>query len=248
MQQLDAGAEVRVFGLVKAAQHNGKTGRVSRAAAPDGRVGVKLGGQVLAVRRENLELVVRAAASATTALPERAGGDWDDVTKETLQLSAAERSIVDEGRVAVTMLRALCYGLREKKLKVFANPPRYDRLVVLTSHSATGMPGNATYTVEAGLDASAGTGWWTTKDWREPDVAEQGLRSIDAAGLEAQYSGVLAFLELCKKLGAPRYTSKTDLTDDPLPHVIKMVERVIAGSSLRGLLSHDALERADAAC
>ena len=110
------------------------------------------------------------------------------------------------------------------------------------------MPGSATYTVEAGLDATAGTGWWTTKDWREPDVTEQGLRSIDAAGLQAQYSGALGFLELCKKLGAPRYTSKTDMTDDPQPHVIKVVERVLAGSSLRCLLSDEALDRADAAC
>ena len=64
METLDAGTEVRMFGLVKAAQHNGKIGRVARPLGPDGRIGVKLGdGQVLAARRENLELV-RASASA----------------------------------------------------------------------------------------------------------------------------------------------------------------------------------------
>ena len=53
-----AGAGVRVVGLSKAAQHNGKVGRVSAKPAGDGRVGVVLGdGKTLAVRSENLELV-----------------------------------------------------------------------------------------------------------------------------------------------------------------------------------------------
>ena len=52
---LKAGASVRVVGLVNAAQHNGKVGRVSAKAGRDGRVGVELSdGQVLSVRRENL--------------------------------------------------------------------------------------------------------------------------------------------------------------------------------------------------
>ena len=51
--------QVRVVGLQKAAHHNGKVGKISRrkADAPD-RVGIDLdGGESLAVRRENLELV-----------------------------------------------------------------------------------------------------------------------------------------------------------------------------------------------
>jgi hypothetical protein len=66
---LKAGDQVRVSGLVKAAQHNGKVGKVSsKAAEGEGRVGVVLGGGVvLAVRRENLELVVEPAAHARPA-------------------------------------------------------------------------------------------------------------------------------------------------------------------------------------
>jgi hypothetical protein len=64
--------------------------------------------------------------------------------------------------------------------------------------------------------------------------------------LEAEYGGVLAFLETCKKLGAPRYTMRTSLDPDALPHVIAAVERCIGASSLRFLLDEKALERADA--
>lgn len=61
---MKAGTAVRVTGLTKAAQHNGKTGRVSAKAGRDGRVGVELSdGQVLSVRRENLELVDVSASA-----------------------------------------------------------------------------------------------------------------------------------------------------------------------------------------
>ena len=59
-----------------------------------------------------------------------------------------------------------------------------------------------------------------------------------------------AFLEACKRLGAPRYVMKPEfgsvVADEAKPHVIEVVEKVIASSSLRFLLSEDALERADA--
>lgn len=66
---LKAGDQVQVHGLVKAAQHNGKVGKVSsKAAEEEGRVGVVLGGGiVLAVKRENLELVAEPAAAARHA-------------------------------------------------------------------------------------------------------------------------------------------------------------------------------------
>lgn len=59
-----AGATVRIVGLTKAQQHNGKVGKISaKATEQEGRVGVELGeGVVLAVRRENLELVAAAPA------------------------------------------------------------------------------------------------------------------------------------------------------------------------------------------
>ena len=38
---------------------------------------------------------------------------------------------------------------------------------------------------------------------------------------------------------------KTELDPQALPHVLAVVERVLAGSSLRFLLAEDALDRAD---
>ena len=53
-----AGVAVRIIGLAKAPQHNGKEGAISTKVGPDGRVGVELGiGKTMAVRRANLELV-----------------------------------------------------------------------------------------------------------------------------------------------------------------------------------------------
>lgn len=56
-----AGALVRIHGLVKAAEHNGKTGRLLERKGRDGRVAVALdadgGAPPLSVRRQNLELV-----------------------------------------------------------------------------------------------------------------------------------------------------------------------------------------------
>jgi len=63
MQALQAGGKVRVFGLVKAAQHNGKIGKVI-GKTPEGRVGVDLGGGVtLALKKENLEPVTPKPAT-----------------------------------------------------------------------------------------------------------------------------------------------------------------------------------------
>ena len=53
-----AGTAVELVGLVKAAQHNGKHGRLSAREAQNGRVGVRLGdGTTLSVRRENVKLL-----------------------------------------------------------------------------------------------------------------------------------------------------------------------------------------------
>ena len=65
MEPWPAGTTVRLVGLAKAPQHNGKTGRVSARPAKEGRVGVVLGdGISLAVRRENLELVPPKSSDA----------------------------------------------------------------------------------------------------------------------------------------------------------------------------------------
>jgi hypothetical protein len=66
-----SGVTVRIIGLTKASHHNGKVGRVCGARAGNDRVSVDLGDtQRLAVRRENLELVlVDEGTTATTARP-----------------------------------------------------------------------------------------------------------------------------------------------------------------------------------
>ena len=52
------GGAMRIVGLVKAAQHNGKVGRILDRKGEEGRIGVQLDdGQVLSVRPENLEAV-----------------------------------------------------------------------------------------------------------------------------------------------------------------------------------------------
>ena len=63
---LEAGCWVRITGLAKTPQHNGKVGKVSAKAAQDGRVGVELGkDQTLSVRLQNLE---RAEAPEPSAV------------------------------------------------------------------------------------------------------------------------------------------------------------------------------------
>jgi len=181
--------------------------------------------------------------------PPRSGeGPWEDISEKQvmLALSDAEEKQFAAARAASTsLLAALAYGIRAQRVRVLANAPLYDRLVVWTTRSEGGLPGSGTACVEAGLDLWEGTGCWTTTDWSEADLASQGLVALDAAGLEAEYSGVLAFLEAAKRLGAPRYTLKTTLDPSAQPHVIRVVEKVLAGSPLRFLLSEDALERAD---
>ena len=64
------GTQVKIKGLVKAAQHNGKLGIVTKSAALDGRVGVKLAdGKTLAVKEINLDVLQRQAANAKNDLP-----------------------------------------------------------------------------------------------------------------------------------------------------------------------------------
>ena len=52
------GATVRICGLTRAPQHNGKVGTVNGRIGRDGRLGVEVaGGHVLALRRDNIELL-----------------------------------------------------------------------------------------------------------------------------------------------------------------------------------------------
>ena len=77
--RMKLGAKVRIKGLVKAAKHNGKFGRITKTSAPgEGRrVGVKLEcGAVIAIKIENLDeikksSIVGPSADATTMTNER---------------------------------------------------------------------------------------------------------------------------------------------------------------------------------
>eukprot|EP00928_Gymnodinium_smaydae_P050325 TRINITY_DN33895_c0_g1_i1.p1 TRINITY_DN33895_c0_g1~~TRINITY_DN33895_c0_g1_i1.p1 ORF type:complete len:237 (+),score=35.19 TRINITY_DN33895_c0_g1_i1:92-802(+) len=177
-------------------------------------------------------------------LPGRTGGAWDNVSDLQLKavLSEGELSRLAAGPSSsrTSLLAALVLGAKRSVLKLFANPPRYDRLLILT------VKERSTYVVEAGLDTVAGAGWWTTRSLTEPDLNKMDLTTISGDALAAEYSGVFGFLELCKTLGPPRYGIRTDLDPDAKPHVILVVERLLASSSLRILLDEDALERADA--
>lgn len=263
-----AGCWVRITGLAKAPQHNGKVGKVSAKAAADGRVGVELGkGQTLSVRLQNLERAEKPAAgepSAAAAVvaraapappPPRTGGSWDDVCERQLLLTlsddelAKRAALLSDGGRRTPLLTALSYGIQRKLLRVYGNPPRYDRLVVSATAANGGLPGAGSHSVEMEIDAYEGRGWWMTRDCTEAELttASEGLQLVQAATLESEYAGALGFLEGCKKLGAPRYVVKTELDpENALPHVLAVVERVLAASSLRFLLAEDALERADA--
>ena len=260
---VEAGCWVRITGLAKAPQHNGKVGKVSAKAAQDGRVGVELGkGQTLSVRLQNLERAEKPAAGETSAAaaaapPPRTGGSWDDVCEWQLLLTlsddelARRAALLSAGGRRTPLLTALSYGIQRKLLRVYGNPPRYDRLVVsaTAADGGGGLPGAGSHSVEMEIDAYEGRGWWMTRDCTEAELstASEGLHLVQAATLESEYAGALGFLEACKKLGAPRYVVKTELDpENALPHVLAVVERVLAASSLRFLLAEDALERADA--
>ena len=69
---MKVGTRVKVKGLVKAAQHNGKIGKVVKSvAAADGRVGIQLSdGKQLAIKKENIE-IVSEVQSATSDIPKQ---------------------------------------------------------------------------------------------------------------------------------------------------------------------------------
>ena len=68
---MKVGTRVKVKGLVKAAQHNGKIGKVVKSNATDGRVGIQLSdGKQLAIKKENVE-IVSEVQSATSDIPKQ---------------------------------------------------------------------------------------------------------------------------------------------------------------------------------
>lgn len=126
-----AGCWVRITGLAKAPQHNGKVGKVSAKAAADGRVGVELGkGQTLSVRLQNLERAEKPAAGETSAAavaaaaPPRTGGSWDDVCERQLLLTLSDEELArraallsDGGGRRTPLLTTLSYGIQRKLLR-----------------------------------------------------------------------------------------------------------------------------------
>ena len=102
-----AGAEVRIVGLVKTPQHNGKVGIISaKAPGTEGRVGVELGkGKPIALRRENLELVkapldIARALTIPTSEPSR----WRPFVAAA-SVSCAPLPILFSVRAAVALSR-----------------------------------------------------------------------------------------------------------------------------------------------
>ena len=209
---VQAGCWVRITGLAKAPQHNGKVGKVSAKAAADGRVGVELGkGQTLSVRLQNLERAEKPAAGETSAAaaaapPPRTGGSWDDVCERQLLLTlsddelARRAALLSDGGRRTPLLTALSYGIQRKLLRVYGNPPRYDRLVVsaTAADGGGGLPGAGSHSVEMEIDAYEGRGWWMTRDCTEAELstASEGLQLVQAATLESEYAGALGFLEV----------------------------------------------------
>ena len=96
------GATVRVVGLAKATQHNGKLGRVCRKAGPEGRVGVALDlGGAVAVRRENLEALDasddEASASEADTAPDEDGDSEADTAPDEDGDSEADAAPDEDG-------------------------------------------------------------------------------------------------------------------------------------------------------
>ena len=243
---MDSGVRVLLSDLNSRPELNGTHGTILAFHAEKGRFAVKLSSnsEKILLRAANLtsDPAPRAPAKPAVQPLARTGGSWDDLGEQQLMmtLSEAERALASKPQRAALM-DALNFGLKRNKLTVLANPPRYDRLALRTLEHG----GQAIYTVEAGLDEWEGTGWWTTVDWSEEEVASSGLVPIDDSTLAREYTGVLCFLEGCRRLGSPRYTTRTSLDPNAKPHVLLVVERVLADSSLRCLLAEDALERAD---
>ena len=115
MDEWPAGTTVRIVGLAKTPQHNGRVGRVSaRTAGEDGRVGVELGkGQTLSVRCQNLQQVEEPEPSAVDA----PGPAAPEGVQRTLQ---RDNSVLQEfdGSAAPDTL-ALYHHLRDRAFDAF---------------------------------------------------------------------------------------------------------------------------------
>ena len=80
------GAQVRIFGLKSAVQHNGTVGRLSSQTGDNGRLGVLLdSGELLSLRRENLKLL----------RPIEWDSDFGTVTKRALEVGMLNDRLLD---------------------------------------------------------------------------------------------------------------------------------------------------------
>ena len=199
----------------------------------------------------------------------RTGGAWDDLAEQTELLIQSlgeeeQAKLTDSSSEGSSLLADLKAGFKSHEVKMYGNPPRYDRLIVWTTIDVANTrhardkskyqtkANTATYAVEAAVDITECKGWFTTLEKSsESELRKMGFALLDAVALEAEYAGALKFLECCKKLGAPRYSMGTDQAKFVAPEAkaasIALAERVLAACPLRFLLATDALERADAA-
>ena len=94
VQATEAGTKVQVNGLSKDTQFNGRIGHITGDTTPDGRVGVKImGGKMLAVKIENLE-VVGDHDTGFTSYQEAAAASSSEVHKSDLQSIQAKMGSV----------------------------------------------------------------------------------------------------------------------------------------------------------
>ena len=93
VQATEAGTKVQVNGLSKDTQFNGRIGHITGDTTPDGRVGVKImGGKMLAVKIENLE-VVGDHDTGFTSYQEAAAASSSEVHKSDLPEHSSKNGI-----------------------------------------------------------------------------------------------------------------------------------------------------------
>jgi hypothetical protein len=123
-EALAVGTSVRVVGLAKATQHNGKLGRVCKKAGPEGRIGVKLDlGGALAVKRANLEVLETVAEAPA---PKKARASSDEEPRTVTRDNAVLREF--NGSRDPTMM-ALYFHFKDHAFDAFNAAEYYAQLI-----------------------------------------------------------------------------------------------------------------------
>ena len=123
---MKTGTKVKVKGLVKAAQHNGKIATVIKTIAPDDRIGVKLDdGKTLSIKQENLDVVSQSQPSS--AAPN------DEPTQRTLKRDNALLREFDGSPDPNTL--ALYYHFADRAMDAYNAPELINQLIQYYKHN-----------------------------------------------------------------------------------------------------------------